>query len=419
MPDRRWRLVTRIGSDRWVELPWDRPLEEWPPEGFVEVARGTHRHVVKFVEVGGELYALKELPQRTAEREYRLLRAMADSGLPVVEALGVVLREGIDDVLITRYLDYSLPYRHLFLNRWGTLTDAGDLSNRLLDALALLLVRLHLAGFYWGDCSLNNTLLKRDAGALAAYVVDLETGEQYETLTDGQRRTDLEITELNVAGGLLDVAAELDLPMGQDPVDLARSLTQRYENLWAELTSDVRIHADERYKIDARIRRLNELGFDVDEVEVISSADGDTLQLRTVVTEQGHHRRQLSGLTGVIAQENQARTILNDLASYRSWLEHTLGRQVPQSVAAYKWLSEVFEPTVAAIPDELRGKLEPPEVYVEVLRHKWYLSEQRGEDVGMEEATRSYIADVLPSAPDEKLIVPDPDEIERGWIGYG
>ena len=150
--------------------------------------RGIHRHVVRFVEyegaLGPKLYALKELPVELAQREYRLLRALAADEMPVVEAVGVVSERGgdLDAILITRHLDYSLPFRTLFARG-----SVPDLRRRLLDAGAELLVRLHLGGFFWGDCSLSNTLFRRDAGALAAYLVDAETGELHPSLSDGQR----------------------------------------------------------------------------------------------------------------------------------------------------------------------------------------------------------------------------------------
>jgi hypothetical protein len=253
------------------------------------------------------------------------------------------------------------------------------LSARLLDALAILLVRLHLAGFYWGDCSLSNTLFRRDAGALAAYCVDMETGEWHETLTDGQRRIDLEVTELNVAGGLMDLQAQLGLPPDPDPLETAEALRRRYDQLWVELTTEEIIGRDERYRIEARMRRLNELGFDVDEVELVRADGGDRMILRTSVSEQGHHRRRLLGLTGLEAQENQARSLLNDLANFRASEEHRTGRPIAEQVAAYRWLTEVFEPTVAAIPHDLHGKLEPAEVFHEVIEHKWFLSESAGQ----------------------------------------
>lgn len=423
------RLVSRPGHPDFLDLEWDRPLLAWDSERLVEVARGVHRHVVRFVHYDGALYALKELPPRIAEREYRMLRRMRDESLPVVDVVGVARRrdmpgeEPLEDVLITRYLDYSLPYRAVFTHPRGqpdnSGTDVRSLHDRLLDALAMLLVRMHLSGFYWGDCSLSNTLFRRDAGALAAYIVDMETGDWHPELTDGQRKTDLEVTELNVAGGLMDLQAELSLPPDPDPVETAEGLRRRYDRLWDELTTDVVFGEDERYTIAARVRRLNELGFDVDEIEVVSTASGERLRLRTSVAERGHHRRTLTSLTGLAAQENQARSLLNDLAHYRRSLEHRSGRPVPESVAAYRWMQEVFEPTVQAIPEAFRAKLEPVEVFHEVIEHKWFLSERERRDIGLERAIASYMETILPAAPDERTVLATDEDEEMGWIGYG
>ena len=415
-------LVTRPGHPDFLDLPWSQPLEAWTDNRVVEVARGIHRHVVRFVNIDGGLYALKELPARVADREYRMLRQMAEEGLPVVEVVGVARRSGLEHVLITRYLEYSLPYRLLFTHRRPAAESPSDphslqgLHSRLLDALSLLLVRVHLAGFYWGDCSLSNTLFRRDAGALAAYIVDLETGDWHPELTPGQRRTDLEIAQLNVAGGLMDVQAQLDLPPEPDPAESAERLAQRYAQLWAELTEDVVIGVDERYRIEARLRRLNELGFDVEEVELESTDAGDRLRMRTRVAEQGHHRRRLMQLTGLQAQENQARSLLNDLTNFRASVERDEGRPLPEAVAAYRWLNEMFQKVVDAVPEEHRARLEPVEVFHEVIEHKWYLSEKEGLDVGVDRALESYLSSVLPRTPVEREVLIHPSE---GWIGFG
>ncbi len=217
----RLQLVARTGHPDFLDLPWEQPLEEWESERLVEVVRGIHRHVVRFVEYSGAIYALKELAPPLARREYTLLRSLAANEMPVVEVVGVVSeRPGdLDAVLITRHLDYSLPFRTLFAR--GAMRD---LRVRLLDAGAELLVRLHLGGFFWGDCSLSNTLFRRDAGALAAYLVDAETGELHPGLSDGQRLHDIAIAEENVYGELTDLEAELDRPGELAPEETAGEL---------------------------------------------------------------------------------------------------------------------------------------------------------------------------------------------------
>ena len=403
----RLKLVARTGHPSFLDLPWNEPLEEWESERLVEVVRGISRHVVRFVEYDGRLYALKELPERIAWREYRMLRELEERELPVVAPVGVVAERGddLEAALITRHLDFSLPFRALFA-RGGV----EGLRTRLLDAGAELLVRLHLAGFFWGDCSLSNTLFLRDAGALSAYLVDAETGELHPSLTDGQRAHDLEIARENVVGELLDVHAELGLELEREPEETADELLTRYESLWTELVREEVFAADERYRIDERLQRLNELGFDVEELEVVAGEDGFHLKLDPRVVEPGHHRRRLLGMTGLRAQENQARRLLNDLARYRALLEEEAGRPLPTSVAAARWLVDVFEPAVAAVPAELWSKRQAAEVFHELLEHRWFLSQQSGKDVGLMAAVSDYVDTVLPDLPDERTVLePEPN----------
>jgi hypothetical protein len=268
-----------------------------------------------------------------------------------------------------------------------------------------LIVRLHAAGFFWGDCSLSNTLFRRDAGALSAYLVDAETGELHSAISEGQRVHDLDLAETNVAGELMDLEAGGVLPEDIDAIETAGDIRRRYDALWYELTREEVFGPEERYRIDERLRRLNELGFDVEEVQLVTANGGYRLVLQPGVVEPGHHRRRLLGMTGLDVLENQARRLLNDIASFRAELEREEGRSLPQSVVAYRWLSDAFEPTIAAIPASHRGKLAPAELYHEVLEHRWFLSERAGHDVGLEQAVASYVEQVLRFAPEERAVL--------------
>jgi hypothetical protein len=387
-----------------LTLPWSEPLADWRDERLVEIRqRGISRHVVRFVYDDGILYALKELSERLARREYRLLRALAELGIPAVEVIGVAVdRDGPghgdeeDAVLVTRFLSYATTYRAVFSNPRGLQPTDG-----LLDALVELLVRLHLAGFFWGDCSLSNTLYRHDAGTLEAYLVDAETSEQHPELTDGQRQWDVDLAVERIYGELLDLQAGELLPDDVDPLEIAEELARRYESLWQELTREEILKPDEqRYRIAKRLRRLNELGFDADEVELISTGDGNKLRLKTRVAESGHDSRKLFLRTGIDAGERQARRLLNDMAGFRAWLEQKQGHPVSEVVAANRWLEEVYDPVIAAIPEDLRGRLSPAEIFHEVLEHRWYMSEQAGRDVGTTAAAKAYFEQVLPAAPE-------------------
>src|SRR6266540_3628562 len=327
------RFVATRPDTGLLTLPWDVPLEEWPEDLLVALPRGISRHVVRFVRVNGQVYAIKEVMEHLALHEYRLLRDLERLNTPSVEPVGVVTDrvdsdgEPIDSILVTKHLQFSLPYRALFSH-----TLRPDTVNRLLDALVALLVRLHLSGFFWGDCSLSNTLFRRDAGAFAAYLVDAETGELH--------------------------------------------------------------------RLDSRIRRLNDLGFDVDEIDIITDWDGSRVRIQPKVVDAGHHTRRLLRLTGLDVEENQARRLLNDLDSYAAATEQ---QGEDEEIVAHQWLTTCFEPVVRAVPPELRGKLEPAEVFHEVLEHRWFLSERAVEELDTMAAARSYVDTVLGSKPDEKI----------------
>ena len=381
-----------------LTLPWAEPLAEWDDPRLVEIRqRGISRHVVRFVADSGELYALKSISERLARREYRLLRSLAELNVPAVEVVGIVVDRGPDEdaILVTRYLDYSATYRALFSAPRG-----GQPADRLLNALVELLARLHLSGFFWGDCSLSNALFRSDAGSLEAYLVDAETSEQHPQLTDGQRHWDLELAAERVFGELSDLQAGDLLPPEVDPFDIIDKLQRRYARLWDELTREEILRPDDqRYRIASRLRRLNDLGFDADEVELVGTPEGTRLRVRTKVAESGQQSRELFRETGIPADENQARRLRNDIASFRGYLEQKDGHPVSETVAAHRWLEEVYDPVLALIPDGLRGRLSPPEIFHEILEHRWYLSEAAGADVGTTAAARSYFDTVLPAVP--------------------
>ncbi len=401
------QLVVRSGHPDFLDLPWAEPLEEWHSERLVRMARGISRHVVRFVAYDDRVYALKETEAGAAEREYRLLLALREERLPAVEPVGVARwrREGGGPdraTLITRYLDYSLPYHYLLARR-----GRPGLLDRLLDGGVVLMARLHLEGFYWGDFSLSNALFRRDAGAFIAYLVDAETGELRPSLSDALRANDIEVAVENIAGGLVDLQASGRVEEGLDPFALAESFGERYRALWLELTREDEVGADEQWRITRRMERLNALGFDVQELALVRSADGERLRMRPTLVEEGHHCRALESRTGLRVQENQARRLLNDIAAYGAWLEHHEGAALPEAVVASRWLLTVYEPTIARVPPGLRSRREPPELFHEMLRHRDRLSEEAGHQVGNDAAMDSYVASVLPGLPEERLLRED------------
>ena len=390
-------------------LPWNQPLEQWPEDPALAEKRGISRHVVRLIRVtdepDSEIYAVKETVSEFANREYAALRELRRLQAPSVDPIAVV--EGRKDingeelpcVLATRFLPYSLPYRVVLS---GALSS-HDILN-MANALALLLVRLHLLGFWWGDCSLSNTLFRRDAEGFAAYLVDAETGEFQKTLSDGQREHDLEIAHFNVAAELEDLALSGVLYPGMDPIRASTALIKRYHRLWSALKDRQVLDPTDRHAVERAMRQLHDLGFAVEEVSV-SLEEGENegkLVFQPKLVAAGYHKNRLRELMGLETEELQAKRLL---ASFDRFRGREKSPKPPMHDSAKRWLDEVFRPTVNLIPTELEGRIELAQFFHEALEHRWYLSERAGHDVGLEFAAKSYVTEVLPYRRDSGVDV--------------
>lgn len=391
-----------------LDLPWETPLEEWPDEILAALPRGISRHIVRFVNLSDRVIAVKEIGPTVAHHEYEMLRDLSRLGAPSVLPTAVITGrrsldgEELNAVLVTEHLQFSLPYRALFSQYMS-----ADTATRLIDALAVLLVRLHLLGFYWGDVSLSNTLFRRDAGAFSAYLVDAETGELHPKLTSGQREYDVDLARTNIIGELMDLQAGEYFPEDADPIEVGDRIRSRYDELWNELTGTELIDSSQKWKVAQRIERLNDLGFDVAELKMASVAGSTELMIQPKVVDAGHHHRKLMRLTGMDVGEHQAQRLLNDIATYQA----TSGTpNMPLELAAHQWLNNAFEPVMRAVPAELKTKLEPAQIYHEFLEHRWYLGEQAGHDVPLEEAIDSYVEKILAAKRDEERFINQAEE---------
>jgi hypothetical protein len=392
-----------------LDLPWNIPLEQWSNDHIAVLPKGISRHLVRFANLSGYVIAIKETTDEMAKREYEMLRTLQRIDIPCVDPVAIITNRTDDEgnplksALVTRHLQFSLPYRALFSQ-----TLRPDTATRLVDALAVLLVRLHIVGFFWGDVSLSNTLFRRDAGAFAAYLVDAETGQLYDGgLSNGQRENDLEIARVNIAGELMDLEAGGRVDEGLDPIKVSNGIVAAYRSLWKELTGSESFASSERWRINSRVDRLNDLGFDIGELAIKTDESGTTVRIQPKVVDAGHHQRRLLRLTGLDAEENQARRLLNDLDSYAA----TLGKRgLDEEAMAHEWLLRVFEPVVRAIPSELKGKLEQAEVFHQMLDHRWFMSQNENRDVPLAEAVSSYINEVLRHRRDEATVIGPPTD---------
>lgn len=374
-----------------LDLPWELPLGDWPERlEFRELQVGPSRHLVRFLVVDGVLMALKEEPIDVARREYAVLGHLERVGLPAVLPIGMAEHTALGSaILVTEYLAHSLQFRRL-LARFPL--GPGPYRTRLLDAMAWLLVDLHGGGVFWGDCSLANTLFRRDGDRIQAFLVDAETSEIHPALSDGQRAFDLEILVENVGYGLADVAALQGRAEDfDDAVAAAEAVRERYRAIWQELHLEPDLPAGDRHAIRSRLRRLNDLGFAVDEIEVVPQGSGSEVRLRVTTSNRAFHAHELERLTGVVALEGQARLLLNDLREHVAWLEMTSGRKVSEEHGARRWRRAVFEPAIRRLRPAI-GQRDPVQAYSDALEHKWLLSERAGRDVGLDRAIEAYLA---------------------------
>ncbi|KAB2809629.1 DUF4032 domain-containing protein [Pimelobacter simplex] len=379
-------------------LPWSRPLADWEDWYVVPLPLGLSRHVVRVVQVNRQFIAVKETAESIALREYHLLRDLQRLDQPAVVPRGVVTGrvsgsgEPLPAALLTEHLHYSLPYRTLFQRGLR-----AEQVPALVDALVVLLVRLHLAGFFWGDVSLSNALFRRSAGGFSAFLVDAETGELRSHLSDAMREHDVTVGVENIFAELMDLQASGDTDIEVDGQEVVAQLADRYHALWDELTAAEEFGTDEWYRVEQRIARLNDLGFDVDELDV--QTDSDRVRIQPKVVEAGHHRRELRELTGLVAEDSQARKLLNDLAAYTAHFGYD---DEDRETVARRWLTTIYTPIVALLPPELRRAIAPAEYFHEVMEHRWALSDEAGHEVDIFDSARDYVANVLPHRPPDQ-----------------
>ena len=393
-------LTIRTGHPDFLDLPWDISLADWEVPNIVDLPKGISRHEVRFLQYPEGVYAVKELPTRAARQDYTVLRSLEAFGGPAVRPVGLVERRDPDRhsersaALITAYEPFSFSYRELVQG-----PGFGARRTQMLDAFAGLLVELHLAGVFWGDCSLSNVLYRFDAEAIETVMVDAETAIVFAagSLTDGRRNEDIEIMIINVAGGMADIAASQGIDLDDADLSLGEDIAERYFGLWKELTAEPTIAVDERFQIGARIDRLNDLGFNVEEVDLIPQDEGGSrLKLKLKVGGRTFHANRLKELTGIEALEQQAKQLLADLYYFQA--NQGVTSATGKNVAAVQWRVSQFEPMLERLR-QLPGVVDPVQAYCDLLLHRYVMSEGFGRDVGIEAAWDDWISRGRPGYP--------------------
>ena len=391
------RLLIQPGVPDFLDLPWEVGVSEWDHHRLVDMPTGIHRHPVVFVAYEEGVFAIQEMPKHLAENEFAVLDRLQHRTTRSARPAALVTRPWLDPgeeqsaAVITRFVPHAFPVRNLV----GGL-GFGPRRNQVIDAVAGLLVEIHLAGCFWGDCSLSNLLYRFDAGAIEAVMIDAETSHIYDSLTPGQREHDLEIMIENVAGDMSDLAVAGGGDLDSADLELGADIVGRYRELWAVLEEAPIIPRGESYRIRERLQQLNDLGFDVDDVVIEPGPDGNLVEIRTVVGGRTFHIDRLAELTGIRASENQARVILGDVHWYLARKGAVTDRE--RRVAVVEWLTEWFEPTLERVDRECPGT-DPIQGYCDLLNFRLEMAAERGADVTNDEAFEAWKAAGFPGFP--------------------
>lgn len=211
-------------------LPWHLAIEDWPMGNLAATAGKCH-NAVRFVYHAVSVLVIKETSEHVAAREYCNLKELARLGIPCVEPMALVTgrttlnRELLKPAMVTRHLESYKSYRALLSQ-----TLDKDTLMQLIDAQAMLLVRLHLNGFYWGEASLSNTLFDLHTKGAPACLLHAESGKLYPEISCLQREYDLQIARINLAGEIEGLRGSIDDEL--DPIATSELILSSYTQHW-------------------------------------------------------------------------------------------------------------------------------------------------------------------------------------------
>lgn len=391
------------GHPGFLDLPWHESICNWEIPYFVDLPKAFSRHTVRFIEYEQGIYVIKELPTKAARQDFNILSELEAHDVLSAVPVGLVTGRYPDSgsersaALITEYIHYSLSYFELLQG-----PGFGFRREKMLDAFAGLLVQLHLCGCFWGDCSLGNVLYLYDADGIEVIMIDAETSFIYPQLSDGQRREDLEIMKLNIAGGMADIAASQAVNISHADLEMGSAIEARYHEVWAEIMDAVTISRTDHHRIHEKIDRLNQLGFNVESISIKEKNDAQQLNLKVKVGSRNFHTARLKGLTGVDALERQARVVLSDVHYYQ--LQQQAKTDSQKMLAAAHWRMYEFEPMLHKLSC-LENVKDPLQAYCDLLYIRYETSKHRGYPITTQEAFETWLASGQPGYPEDRYVI--------------
>jgi hypothetical protein len=410
---------------RLVALPWHVPLEQWPAFGVIplSIRRGASRHPVLFVESQTTRYAIKETTPRMAEREIRILYEVQRRGIPALSPVGSVIvpappvllnERGPGNVpeyisgdrgytvtkLAPRVIPQALLYRIPFTRKN---------KQRILAAIAVLLIELHEHGVYWGDPSLANILVRLDGRHIMAIMADAETAELFSgTVSDELREQDIE----SFGESLLWEAEDLRYAQGLgeeeqlvDDKDF-RYFQQRYRLLRREhqqITSSSSFSS--LFQVERMLETLNKVGYSLFDMS------GHAIQQFATVM-PGWYQTKIRELLGITVPRQYARRFYNTILGHQAMMSQHEGRDVRLEEAAQHWYTYYHLPTVLLLRRHLSSDQDPMQVYFAIMDYKWKMSMKAGYEIPIDEAALAW---AIKQAKTGKLGAVDPAVMASWW----
>ncbi len=329
-------------------------------------------------------FAIKETSLESARREYATYLKLREKEIRTLTPVGVVERDDGTSIietqvgnqpqrhetgfLVTELMEKVVPDSFLFRRGF-----TKENRRRIWDAVIDLFVEMHSGGVYWGDASLANMLIhfsheiEPQLGhrtKLRAVLADAETVEIHRSITDSLRMADIEFfiesmqwteADLQASGIVRDSMITLE-----DQQFLLQSYTDRYA-----------VELEEKY------------------FELVTKIDVDTL-------------------LGGFDVKGYSKLLLKHINEHKWYLSERRGSEVALVEAANDWYVEVFRPVCKLFiqyefsryfPEKTAARL-----YVEIMEHKYFMSEQAKQDVGLLAATKDYVAKYAAHTPPQPTL---------------
>ncbi|GCF10861.1 hypothetical protein KDI_44250 [Dictyobacter arantiisoli] len=392
-----------VDRQRLEKLPWETQLEEWETNGveLLLVRRGDSRHPVIFVEREGVRYAIKETTPHMAEKEIRNLQVIEQRGIPTLNPIGTVhvtkppiaievpgmrgMRQYINadnGYTVTRLAPRVVP--HVLLYR---LPLTRRTKQRMLAAVATLMVELHEHGVYWGDPSLANALLRIDGRHILGIMADAETVELFPgPITEGLREQDLAQFGESLSWQAEDLRQAKGLPEDVQVLDDEdyQYFRQRYRIVRRE-------HAHITGEHDpSALYQTHLIMSTVQDWQSTLAEKANSLMREIIPVRPVWYQQRIYDMLHITIPRSHARRFYNLIVGHQEIMSRNEDYAVSIEEAAQDWYERYHLPTILLLRQRLTSEEDPMQAYFAIMQHKWDMSMKAGYEIPLDEAVQDW-----------------------------